>query len=1082
MRVLYHRCAQIAAELPTYSAKSLVLLTLLLGCALQLGAQAQSNYAYVYDQNSATVAAYSVSATGATKALSGSPYSTGGAGNLVTCLGLDQITLNAASNLMFVANGGDQTISVFQINPADGTLTAAAGSPFPSGLTVGSCQGMSLAATPDGKFLMAASNGLINSFSVSPAGALAPLASTANSSVTTAGMKISTNGLFLALSNETSVSVYTIDAAGALAPVAGSPFATGGTGLLSGLDFSSCGNNRLYGGEAVDVTSITDAWSVDAAGVLTPITGSPFSGTGANSNVVLLSPDNGTLFQSNQFSNSVTSYSLLPDGGLAQVGVFGSPLSIHVPVGMATNASGSLLYIADENLGLAVFKIDGSTLTPIGETGLGILPEIQGVAAYPPHVCTNADLPLAMTAAPDPVQAGSNVTYSITLTNNGPDAASTTITDVLPPETTFFSCSATAGGVCGTPSNVVAPNTRTVSFASLASGASSTITLVAQSSADLLNGSSVSNVVVVSNSSAVDANLNNNSAIATVSVSAPQVASTLFVPPVQLGSYKGSARLTATLKRQSNGATVSGRTVSFTLNGSSVGSAITDAQGVASLNVDVSSLAVGVYSGAISASFAGDLALGPSSGAATLEIKARMLTVVAGNAFRPFGDPNPAFTYTITGFAAPDTAATVVTGSASCTSPATPASPFGDYPILCSQGTLALLNSNYTFVNADGGFSTIAGVLSVRQPLVVTIPNVSRGYGINNPGLTGTISGLLPGDVITATYTTSATITSPVGTYAITPVFSDPGGALFKYAVKIVGGVFTITPASLQVKINSPSVSRAYGAANPAFPSTISGLLNGDPISVAYNTTATQASPVGTYPITATFTDPQNKLGNYTVTEQDGTLTITKAALTVTAQNQTVVLNGTVAPLANFAGFVLGEGPANLGGTLACNATVSQIGTGKVITCSGLTSANYAITFAQGVATVVYAPAGSCTAGPGHQYLGSNSFTRAGLTTIPVAFRVCDAHGTAVSTAGIVTNFTLVDKTSLTGTVLQTINQGLSAGFAFQTGAQDDLLNLAISATSPGSGVSAGLPAGAKYDFVIKFNDGSTIPFTLTMN
>src|SRR5579859_5050586 len=114
---------------------------------LPLGAQAQGNYVYVNNQAAAnTVSAYSVSAAGSLTQLPGSPFSTGGAGANVVCYGLNRIALSQADNLLFVANTGDRTISVFQVNPSNGQLTRAAGSPVPSGLTLDSCKGDTLAA------------------------------------------------------------------------------------------------------------------------------------------------------------------------------------------------------------------------------------------------------------------------------------------------------------------------------------------------------------------------------------------------------------------------------------------------------------------------------------------------------------------------------------------------------------------------------------------------------------------------------------------------------------------------------------------------------------------------------------------------------------------------------------------------------------------------------------------------------------------------------------------------------------------------------------------------------------------------
>ena len=61
------------------------------------------------------------------------------------------------------------------------------------------------------------------------------------------------------------------------------------------------------------------------------------------------------------------------------------------------------------------------------------------------------------------------------------------------------------------------------------------------------------------------------------------------------------------------------------------------------------------------------------------------------------------------------------------------------------------------------------------------------------------------------------------------------------------------------------NASRTYGATNPAFTGTITGIKNGDNITATYATTATVTSPVGNYPITPTLVDPNGKLSNYTV-------------------------------------------------------------------------------------------------------------------------------------------------------------------------------------------------------------------------
>ena len=65
--------------------------------------------------------------------------------------------------------------------------------------------------------------------------------------------------------------------------------------------------------------------------------------------------------------------------------------------------------------------------------------------------------------------------------------------------------------------------------------------------------------------------------------------------------------------------------------------------------------------------------------------RAAQLTVTANNQARLFGQANPPLTYTITGFVGGDTSA-VVSGTAACTTTATPSSPAGTYPITCTRG------------------------------------------------------------------------------------------------------------------------------------------------------------------------------------------------------------------------------------------------------------------------------------------------------------------------------------------------------------------------------------------------------------
>ncbi|HKN84366.1 MAG TPA: DUF4114 domain-containing protein [Pyrinomonadaceae bacterium] len=140
------------------------------------------------------------------------------------------------------------------------------------------------------------------------------------------------------------------------------------------------------------------------------------------------------------------------------------------------------------------------------------------------------ELSLTMTASPNPVVTGSNITYTLTVQNNRPEAAtSVVVTDVLPPQTTFVSCSA-PGGVCGGSGNA-----RTVSYSVVPGGTAVTIQLVAAVLCPVANGTSIANTATVSSVSP-DSDFSNNiaSAIVTASNPAPVISNAAVSIPVLL--------------------------------------------------------------------------------------------------------------------------------------------------------------------------------------------------------------------------------------------------------------------------------------------------------------------------------------------------------------------------------------------------------------------------------------------------------------------------------------------------------------------------------------------------------------------
>ena len=228
-----------------------------------------------------------------------------------------------------------------------------------------------------------------------------------------------------------------------------------------------------------------------------------------------------------------------------------------------------------------------------------------------------------------------------------------------------------------------------------------------------------------------------------------------------------------------------------------------------------------------------------------------------------------------------------------------------------------------------------------RASLTITAASQSKVYGAANPTLTATGTGLVSGDTLASlptrpTLLTTATTASGVGTYTITASGPALDG---NYSVSYVNGTLTVSRASLT--ITAASKSKVYGAANPTLTATGTGFVNGDtlaslPTQPTLLTTATVASAVGTYTITASGPAVD---GNYAVTYVNGTLTVTPAPLTITADNKTQgVWRGRFRRLtANGTGFVRYDTLASLPTqpTLSTTATTtSPVGT-YPITVSG---------------------------------------------------------------------------------------------------------------------------------------------------
>jgi uncharacterized repeat protein (TIGR01451 family) len=136
--------------------------------------------------------------------------------------------------------------------------------------------------------------------------------------------------------------------------------------------------------------------------------------------------------------------------------------------------------------------------------------DIGAYEAPPP----SADISLTKSVSATTAQPGDTLTYTLTLNNSGPNAAtSVAVSDGLPSSLTFGSCSATGGVSCGYSGGAVA-----ATYATLDVNSPQTITVVATVNAGVQDAVTVSNTATANASSPTDPNTDNNTASASFTV------------------------------------------------------------------------------------------------------------------------------------------------------------------------------------------------------------------------------------------------------------------------------------------------------------------------------------------------------------------------------------------------------------------------------------------------------------------------------------------------------------------------------------------------------------------------------------
>jgi filamentous hemagglutinin family protein len=379
-------------------------------------------------------------------------------------------------------------------------------------------------------------------------------------------------------------------------------------------------------------------------------------------------------------------------------------------------------------------------------------------------------------------------------------------------------------------------------------------------------------------------------------------------------------------------------------------------------------LSAGTYNITYSGGLTSNYTLIAGSTGATYTVTPAVLSYTATPASRTYGAANPPLTGSIVGFVLGQNAS-VLTGSATFTTPAVAGSNVGQYAI---DGSGLSSSGNYTFAQAAGNATAFT---VTPASLIVTANNDITTY--NGTAFSGgagvTVSGFVNGQnssvlVGTPTFSGTAQGARNAGSYGITPAgLSDAN-----YDITYDSGTLTIDKANLT--LTTSNVTKSYNgslaAVGTAAATDGTQLFGTDTVSggtFAF-TNANAGSGDKTVTVSSATVNDGNGGNNYNVSYVNNTTsTITPASLTVEAANVTKTYDGTLtaASTATVVSGTLFRNASNgnaqdslSGGTFAF--TNPNAGSAdKTVTTSGVTvndgngGGNYAVTYVNNTASTI---------------------------------------------------------------------------------------------------------------------------------
>jgi hypothetical protein len=332
--------------------------------------------------------------------------------------------------------------------------------------------------------------------------------------------------------------------------------------------------------------------------------------------------------------------------------------------------------------------------------------------------------------------------------------------------------------------------------------------------------------------------------------------------------------------------------------------------------------------------------------AGTLTVTKAPLTITASDASMVYGSAGAAVTPSYSGLVDGESASVLTTLPTCAGGSAT--TPVGSYP--GADTCVGAVAANYEI-----GY--VAGTLTVtRAQLTITASDESMTYGAPAPSVTASYAGFVndddASDLTAAPTCAGGSPATPAGTHAT----SCSGAAAADYDISYVDGELTVAKAPLT--ITASDASMVYGSAGAVVTPSYSGFVNDDDATALTNATAcgggSPTTPAGTYDAGTHCSGAV--AANYEISHVDGELTVSKAPLTITASDASMVYGSAGAVVTpSYSGFVndddasdLTAAPTCAGGSATAPAGTHAGGT----SCSGAAAENYDISYVTGTLTV----------------------------------------------------------------------------------------------------------------------------------